>query len=162
MKVIFLDIDGVMNSFSGTIKRSGQALIGIFHEHEEILDWMLQRINAKIVVSSTWRYKYVDDPLSIRKEFSYKSIWSNIIGITPVMRESCRGDEIQAWIEDFEVTQNEEVTNFVILDDDSDMGTLMDHLVKTDGMEGLTYSKAYEALKFFLSQKEITGKCFLN
>lgn len=49
MKIIFLDVDGVLNSiedrFSWTIETD---------KHLEILKYIVDKTNAKIVVSSSW------------------------------------------------------------------------------------------------------------
>jgi hypothetical protein len=56
-----------------------------------------------------------------------------------------RGEEIQAWL-----TENPDVTQFVILDDDSDMAHLIDHLVQTDHKVGLTAADVKKASLFLI------------
>lgn len=139
MKVIFLDIDGVLNSLSGLIERGGQTLMGIFHEHEKVLDWVLRLTDAKVIISSSWR---IGTPLDEFKYsvFSYKSIGKAVIGVTPRIPDASRGEEIQKCI----LEHQGSIKRFVILDDDSDMGSLFGHLVQTDNNYGLT---AVEGLK---------------
>ena len=58
MKVIFLDIDGVLN-YSGCKEKIG----GIFFVNDErikILKEIIDKTNAKIVLSSTWRSGWWD------------------------------------------------------------------------------------------------------
>ena len=53
IKVIFLDIDGVLNVIPPDYDEYG----GIFHKHfEDNLRWIIEETGAKIVISSTWRF----------------------------------------------------------------------------------------------------------
>ena len=142
MKVIFLDIDGVLNSFSGLVKRGGQGLIGVFHEHEEILDWVLRLTGAKIVISSSWRKGKTLKEFQF-KTFTYRSICKAVIDMTPSLGTGIRGDEIKLWLD----KSGYSVEEFVILDDDSDMSSLMDHLVKTKNDHGHTYTEGLKVVE---------------
>ena len=52
MKVIFLDIDGVLNVISQGHDEYGS----LFHKHfEDNLRYIIEQTGAKIVISSTWR-----------------------------------------------------------------------------------------------------------
>lgn len=146
MNYLFLDIDGVLNSYSGLIKRGGQGLVGIFDEHEEVLDWVLQKMpDLKIVISSTWRISKSLDDFKYNL-FSYTRIGNAVIGITPKLRGVQRGDEIQRWL-----NENASPTDrYVILDDDNDMGDISHRLVQTNGDYGLTYVEGYAILEKFL------------
>jgi hypothetical protein len=148
VRIIFLDIDGVLNSMNGLIRRGGQGLIDIYPEHCDVLDWILSHDKEiRIVISSTWRLHYS------LKEFQtlfgmYHRISKNIIGCTPRLPEERRGTEIQKWLHDNE--DKYDITDFVILDDDSDMLHLKDsHLIQTNGDYGLTYVEAYDVLDRF-------------
>ncbi len=137
MKVIFLDVDGVLNSFAGLVKRGGQSIMGIYQEHEEVLDWVLRHTDAKLVISSTWRLGYNLDQFQSSELFSYGLIANSVIDITPRLSGSFRGLEIDQWLKKNQETLG--VDDFVILDDDSDMHPHMDHLIQTVGDYGLTY-----------------------
>ena len=51
-KIIFLDIDGVLNVIGQGHDEFGQ----IFHKHfEDNLRWVIDKTGAKIVISSSWR-----------------------------------------------------------------------------------------------------------
>lgn len=141
MKIIFLDIDGVMNSFNGIIKRGGQALRDLHEEHFEVLKWIIQQTNARIVISSTWR---IGNTLEDLKEILNPHINSEIIiDKTPNLHKE-RGNEIQAWLDN---NSQFVIESFVILDDDSDMVHLTeDHLVQTKDDYGLTYIEGYKAI----------------
>ncbi len=122
MKVIFLDIDGVLNVIGQGYDEFGQ----IFHPHlEKNLDTIIKETNAKIVISSTWRMNGLEN---MQRMWKYRQLAGEVIDITPtevdvVESGTCefydqvdRGHEIQQWLND-----HPEVTNYVILDDDNDM-----------------------------------------
>lgn len=112
MKIIFLDIDGVLN-----VRYPGRDEYGrLFHPHlVENLRNIVEKTEAKIVISSTWRMS----GLSIMKEmWEKRDLPGEVIDIIPnFMRERgtilCRGDEIKDWLD-----RHPEVTNYVYIDDD--------------------------------------------
>jgi histidinol phosphatase-like enzyme len=143
MKILFLDIDGVLNS-GNYIKR----LDGRFDDPKYQIDpEAVVRLNAitqltgcKIVVSSTWRLAFLGqmaDPLrSLQGCLQMYGITGEVIDMTPNKPNSTRnrrGKEIQAWLDE----HYSEVEVFVIVDDDSDMGRLCKNQVKTLFAEGL-------------------------
>jgi len=144
MKVIFLDIDGVLNSYDGLIKRGGQGIMDIYYEHETILAWVLRHTQAKIVISSTWRVTHSMEKL--KAAFHISSIPDSIIGATPICRGEnlMRGQEIERFFLGIHSTRTE---NFVIIDDDNDMPPYMDKLVLTDNDRGLTYENGLEIIR---------------
>jgi len=62
MKVLFLDIDGVLNRFGDedgngrTTERIDDFFIGLDAELLQIYNAMLSRISVTVVLSSTWRH----------------------------------------------------------------------------------------------------------
>ena len=134
MKIIFLDIDGVLNNYDTLTDENWNE-----RKWEPNLVEMLKRIiketGAEIVLSSTWRR--IESYCDIIKN----DMKINYIGKTPVLWKK-RGIEIQTWLD-----ENPGVEKFVILDDDSDMVHLMDHLLQTDGEFGLTEEIADEAIE---------------
>jgi len=92
--------------------------------------------DARIVVSSTWRHG--KDAAWFNKLFKYfKIIKEDVaIGITPCLNKE-RGYEIEHWLNNTEC----EVEDFVIIDDDGDMGPYCDtyHFIQTDGKVGFDY-----------------------
>ncbi|MFW6225708.1 MAG: HAD domain-containing protein [bacterium] len=121
MKVIFLDIDGVLNVIPTDIDKFGCT----FHDNfVDNLRWIIEETGAKIVISSTWRMgglKY------IRDMWEFRNYPGEIIDITPTCKEVVhmgirefydlvdRGDEIKLWLDHYDVD------NYVIIDDDNDM-----------------------------------------
>jgi hypothetical protein len=123
MKVIFLDIDGVLNVYGQGHDQYGQ----IFHKHfEDNLKWIIEETGAKLVISSTWRFA----GLQVMKDmWKSRQLPGEVIDITidayqyveDGMEEFYdkveRGHEIQQWLDEHQT----EVTHYVILDDDNDM-----------------------------------------
>jgi hypothetical protein len=106
MKVIFLDIDGVLNCKATHNPRKfpyvvDAKLLRRFHR-------LLKRTDAKVVLSSTWRY----DPAGI---FSARHWGIPFIGVTPDMPNKPRRDEILAWLK-----KHPGVTRYVVIDDEDD------------------------------------------
>ena len=121
MKVIFLDIDGVLNVYCQGRDEYGCT----FHKHfEDNLRWIIEETGAKIVISSTWRRDGLDVMQNLWK---HRNLPGEVIDITPtevdvVEYGTCefydlvdRGHEIQQWINDHDIV------NYVIIDDDNDM-----------------------------------------
>jgi hypothetical protein len=140
MKILFLDIDGVLNSHAFWRRLKDEKKIIQDHKLDllaiERLNQITDETGAKIVVSSTWRLPYVWnkqlDMLVTRLQKS--GIKGEIIGMTPDhQKQYGRGGEIQDWMDHCGL----QIDSFVILDDDSDMDHLMDHLVKTQFSDGL-------------------------
>lgn len=111
MKVIFLDIDGVLNSDEYFDKIEKLNIQGIQSEIDvekiKLLKRALDETGAKVVLSSSWRYT--------RKVQNLKELLANFeiyTESTPYIHGK-RGLEIKQWLLD-----NPEVEDFVILDDE--------------------------------------------
>lgn len=137
MKVIFLDIDGVLNSL--TYFEENNILDGIDKEKVKLLQDIIRKTQVEIVLSSSWRIGYNKDDTS-HPCYKLKEYGLNIMDFTPVLRTN-RGSEIKAWL------NKNKVDKFIILDDESDMGDLLPYLVKTDWKNGLTKIEAEECIK---------------
>jgi len=132
MKVLFLDIDGVLNTTSTELP-----IWGYEQELVDNLNYVIKKTGAKIVLSSTWRI------IEEARNFITNEMGIDFMDVTPTKFSSCiRGHEIQLWLDN-----NPEITNFVIVDDDNDMGKLLPYLVKTDDDYGLTKSIANKIIK---------------
>lgn len=161
MKVIFLDIDGVLNTevfqraFFGILgrlnierpeaKKIAKAELrdeyGIMFDPMavDMLEWIIKDTGAKIVISSTWRMS----GLTIMQEmWKHRNLPGEIIDITPNhMRRTGstlqRGKEIQEWLD------ANPVESYVIIDDDADMEPeQLPFFVQTDYQYGLTPNDA--------------------
>jgi hypothetical protein len=116
-KIIFLDIDGVLNVIPQGHDKYGSQ----FHKHfEENLRDLIKRTGAKIVLSSTWRMSGLS---VIQEMWKVRKLAGEVIDITPCARwmeddeieGHDRGYEIQHWLD------RNTVKCFVIIDDDTDM-----------------------------------------
>ena len=150
MRIIFLDIDGVLNSMSGLIFRGGQSLQDLYTEHISVLIWLLRKTDAKIVVSSTWRIgKSVSDLKQLFYNYGLPSKY--IIDKTDRLSGEQRGKEIKLWLDETE----HNIESFVILDDDSDMDGVEKYHVQTKHDYGLTYVEALECFEILTGRKGI-------
>lgn len=156
MKVIFLDIDGVLNVCYPEYDGYGS----LFHpEFVKSLEDIIIATDAKLVISSSWRYSGLDKMRAMWKD---RNLPGEIIDITPdgwilykqglIPQDYDRGHEIKYWLE------HNEVENYVIIDDDTDMlSEQLSHFVRTannrhhknsvDLGYGLTEECAIKAIK---------------
>ena len=106
MKVLFFDIDGVLNTRHTPNPRKlpyvvDKTLVRRFKR-------VLARTKAKAVLSSTWRY----DPAGL---FSARHYGIPFISCTPDLPHRMRREEIRAWLK-----KHPRVTRYAVLDDDDD------------------------------------------
>lgn len=141
MKVIFLDVDGVLNSETFMIDNPNAMFKNILSESAiDLLRRIVDETGAKIVLSSSWR-RIKMNMIHLTKQLFAHGI--SIHSSTPYSIElRNRGDEIGAWLR-----EHPEVTNYVILDDDDDMGEHMSHLVQTTWKHGLEEKHVEEAVR---------------
>jgi len=125
IKVIFLDIDGVLNN----PKQWGNRFLDLRFDEECVNQFnrIVEATNAKIVLSTSWRKLYKYDILT--KVLKDVGVRGEFIGITPALHSlhSQRGDEINEWIKYY---GRKNIDSFVVLDDDSDMDKVLGHFVK--------------------------------
>lgn len=152
-KLIFLDIDGVLNNES--LLRQN---IFLCPTKVSLLSTFCKYNNIDIVISSSWREVYCLDEL---KSMLYKEGFVNIdsiIDVTPVGKDLAmdktayifRGYEIENWLNKQAVQYN-----YVILDDTPDfLDFQKDRFVLTDFNEGLDIKHLRKMLKIFNSNSE--------
>lgn len=140
MKVIFLDVDGVLNT-PKTLRKFGFDFI------DDILVALVARIvretEAKIVLSSTWR---LDERNKIMVEQALAKHNLAIHDCTPRIESEGwveRREEIQLWLDD------NAVTKFAIIDDWED-ASIGDSFFHTNENTGITLDLA-EKIIFHLS-----------
>lgn len=133
MKVIFLDIDGVLNC-QQTIERHN-GFIGIDPVKVKILNNIIQKTGAEIVLSSSWR---LDD------NWNEVMLKNNIkcIDRTTHLPGQFRGFEINAWLVEHDVEK------YAILDDDSDMLTGQKLFQTSFQEDGLTEDIAQQVINY--------------
>ena len=141
MKIIFLDIDGVMNHqlfYKEEKEKNIDYSKETSQEYDsrqfdprcmELLNHIIEKTGAKVVVSSSWRSgRTVEDLQDLLQGVGFKG---EVIGKTPHLffankdydKSVPRGCEIKAWLETNKGILGDKMTKvrYVILDDDSDM-----------------------------------------
>ena len=128
--MIFLDIDGVLAPIRHW-DRYGDldpACVGVLND-------IVARVDADIVVSSTWRYGKTVAELQAMLEA--QGFAGRVVDVTPTGAPGAgRGDEIAAWLSEHEVS------GYAIIDDHGDVGELRTRLVLTQPAHGLTAADA--------------------
>ena len=132
MKVIFLDIDGVLNS-KRYDNESGINRKVMDPTRLDLLRYIVDETEAEIVLSSSWRqgWSKSENACSRSGKMIYDEFVAAHIDIydkTPYFGIGAdRSKEIKAWLE-----ENPPVESFVILDDiQYGWGDLEDHVVRT-------------------------------
>jgi hypothetical protein len=168
VKVLFLDIDGVLNSTkyaewryaefkSGRVKNL-DIILGLDGKALFALSCLLESIpDLKVVISSQWipfhGIEYTHSAFRAEK-------WPHMdrfIGVTHSSdtrnfdSEHPRGIEIQRWLD-----SHPEVTRFAILDDESDMRHLTPFLFKTNQADGLTSAIVQQLIAYYKAPIEVS------
>ena len=158
-KVIFLDIDGVLNSNFWNNDHQKEISDGKYIDVEKVklLSGLVQRSGASIILHSGWRFWFGEDLKPLREEAGYlESLLQNegmsVAGMTPDLTteeirrtkkfSKVKAAEILAWLEN-----NPDVEKWVVLDDlelhNEDIAKCQ---VRTDAEQGLTESDVEKAL----------------
>lgn len=172
-KVIFLDIDGVLNTERFILSMLTKDCNGNYHGHEYLTDEygtlfdpisvknlgkIIKLTDAKIVISSTWRYSGLE---KIKEMWHFRNIPGEVIDITPIHwelknnplngtpYEKWRGNEIQIWL-----NENKDVSNYLIIDDDNDMlPSQIDNFVNTNQYYGISSNNKRKAVQILNKNK---------
>lgn len=151
MKVIFLDFDGVITTHKSQYR--------LDKEKMKLVKYICRKTGAKIVITSSWRRRTLEDTIN---DITDTSKWSvptpfipinKVVGVTSRMYSFKyddtkhhytlpRGVEIERYLR-----ENEDIDKYVILDDDADM--LLEqapYFIKTDAVEGLSKLDAEKAI----------------
>jgi len=154
MKVIFLDIDGVCNTFQKRIdptishqhwtpeilKAHGVEL-GVRPELMNQVNEILTEVEAFVVITSSWRLSEWEKVKGLIEDYLLPG---DVIGKTPYLPELTRGDEILAWLKD-----NLDVTHYVVLDDSAEENFpgVLDNFVRIDHHVGISDDDVAKAVK---------------
>lgn len=147
MNMIFLDVDGVLNSKNKLISvynKTKKPHSGYNYPFDEFclenLRILVQSTNSKLVITSTWRM----DDVGINTLLNILQIYNldkEVIGYTPMLGTK-RELEIKEFLSNFDIKPN-----FIILDDDYDFNELLPYLIKTKSQTGLTIDDVENAVK---------------
>ena len=146
-KIIFLDIDGVMNPesdiriYMAKYKKHKKDFNDFSTRTVGLLNYLIEATEAKIVISSCWRGGETIE--SMQKIFKRFKVKCEIIGLTPHLGKGmCRGDEIKVWLDEYTGT----VKQYIILDDEEDFRiSQMNHFIHIDSYCGLSPTVIYKA-----------------
>ena len=159
-KIIFLDIDGVLNTqdwHSRMTKDTPRDEFGWAFDPVAVenLGHVIKETGASIVISSSWKFLGL---AKLREMWKIRNLPGTILDITPntvsdeVLLNAnldemelgvCRGNEIKEWLS----KHKGEVSNYVIIDDFDDMlPEQEDHVVLTDTLIGITEFDAEKAI----------------
>jgi len=163
MKIIFLDIDGVLNSersFIGGGHRSKDPQYeGMSYQEKfarctidqvacDLVNRLLTEFDAQIVISSSHRHHFKEGPDKVKELQEYMTSLGikgeRVIGYTPELRGP-RGLEIHTWLD-----HHPEVETYIILDDSVDMlEEQQPFFINTDSAVGVSAQDYRRATKLF-------------
>ena len=163
MKVLFLDIDGVLNSenwFAYRIYCVKNNMVNILMNFVDTddrnikhkltmlddraianLNRIIEKTGCKVVLSSSWRSSIESENIFTQNLLKLKGFKYEFYDVTPRLWFSDfsirRGEEIKFWLD--KESEKHEIESFVILDDDSDiLPEQMNNFIHVDGQVGLT------------------------
>lgn len=105
MKIIFLDIDGVMATSNDYGKNRDNKWNSYRFDQKcvDVLNFILKETGAEIILSSDWRHHYT--LLEMREIFAHNGVIRGPIGFTPSLKsytsnnlEGGRVEEIRNWL----------------------------------------------------------------
>lgn len=144
MKIIFLDVDGVLNNIH-TMTRTASGCCFVEKECLKMVRHIVLETGAKVVLSSDWRYDR-DDPKYNQDFLELKDIMEKynipIFDYTPIINWELRGVEIAVWL-----GLHPKVDSFVILDDRNDMSPYKEQFIKTNFDTSLTDELTEKAIR---------------
>lgn len=173
MKVLFLDIDGVLNSENWfgyrlyCIKNNMfNEVINFVNTNDERIKYKLSMIDdraianlnriieetgCKVVLSSSWRSCVEAENTLTEYLLKLKGFKYEFYDVTPRLWfndfSTRRGEEIKFWLD--KESENHEIESFIILDDDySDiLPEQMNNFIHIDGQVGLTDKDVFAAIE---------------
>lgn len=176
MKVLFLDIDGVLNSenwfeymqycIKNDMYNRVLNFVEINDEHIKRklsmvddraianLNRIVEDTGCKVVLSSSWRSSRESDNALTEYVLKLKGFKYELYDVTPRIwtKEfgTQRGEEIQLWIN--EESKKNEIESYVILDDDSDiLPEQLNNFIHVDGQVGLIDKDVFKAIEILNS-----------
>ena len=146
MRVLFLDIDGVLNRTGYRPDESVDLRSWIEAELATRLSQLVRALDASIVLASDWRNGRTLEHLA--GELRAAGVDCSLLGVTPVLGQA-RWREIDAWMREHDVPPE----HVVIVDDGYDMGALAARFVRCSPLHGLD-EDAVRAIKLLFGIDE--------
>ena len=149
MNIIFLDVDGVLNSIEYLTEKHNELKRTL--KQEEMLDTVciknlkqiVDKTNARIVITSSWKICDLDILIKVFSKYNLQ------VYDATINYGDKRGKEIREWLDN-----NKDVNNYIIIDDDffKDYVGIEDKIIQTSMYKGrglnITHVKeAIEKLK---------------
>lgn len=147
IKLIALDMDGVVNSemwYRSVVRGAKFPDEHVDPACVERINRIMRETGAKVVFSSSWRVGR--DAKNVQEMLNSLGFDVEVQGVTPILWDKTRGEEIHTWLQAFKAEIDPDVS-MVILDDDNDMEPLMNLLVQTSRITGITDENADEAIR---------------
>jgi hypothetical protein len=154
MNIIFLDVDGVINSINRLIEvynETHRPHSGYEYPFDEKclenLKMIVDETDSYIVVTSTWR-KRLKGKMVLMSKLKEYGLDKRVIGFTPILGR--REDEINSFL-----SKLDKPYKYVIIDDDL---VLDDNFVKVSTQTGLTSEDAKTAIKKLVDKRDLNDK----
>ena len=162
-RILFLDIDGVLNSNFWNNRHQVEISDGTLIDEEKIklLAYLVRETNSEIILHSGWRFGFDSELKPLCKEANklvelLEKEDLHIKGITPNLTTEeirqakkfslVKADEILLWI-----NLHNDVAEWVVLDDlDLHNTQIEQHQVKPDQTVGLTLENVKQAVKILM------------
>lgn len=149
--ILFLDIDGVLNSEAYFARKRSRGITIISSRPELIdpeavkhLNRIARETRCLTVLSSSWRLHHLGDVIEWLKE---RGDLNGLFGATP-RTPSTRAGQIQAWLDSWDRR-----ATYAILDDEPDLDTHPGRWVACSYADGLTAEKADEAIRLLRGER---------
>ncbi len=144
MKVIFLDIDGVLNK-TGTVEQTPDGFIGI--DESILIDFsdLAKELDCRLVLSSDWKDCFIkkdNDGKYLVDTLNKYGLY--LVGFTPFyMQGQNRGIEIKKYLDAF----GDCIDDFIIIDDNvfdiTKMPDLLSNYIRTDYLHSFKHCCIY-------------------
>ena len=151
-KYLFLDIDGVLNSFDDYgvdgkdfIENIENLTFILSKRQMSLLNNIIDKYHPKIILSSYWRNRY--SLLTLQNKFEAAGFKGKILAITP----SFGGEHEDRWQQIKHYIEDNDVSNYIILDDSplDRKNTKFPNWIKTDSYHGLDHKHLREIDKIW-------------
>ena len=151
-KYLFLDIDGVLNSFDD-YDVDGKEFLENIENHTfilsdkqiSLLNNIIDKYHPKIILSYYWRNRY--SLKTLQKKFEAEGFKGKILAITP----SFGGEHEDRWQQIKHYIDDNDVSDYIILDDSplDRKNTKFPNWIKTDSYHGLDHKHLREIDKIW-------------
>lgn len=148
-KIIFLDVDGVLNSYQTVVSGEVPKVHGYVTFAPSLIAKLAQVVKAteaKVVLTSTWRmFRHRNEEMYLHLKNTLKEQGIEIIDTTGESKEDIRGLEIQTWL----MPRKSRNIQFVIIDDEyRDIEPYYpNELVKVNSEFGLSDKNVIQAIE---------------